>query len=328
MSAYKRGDRWHVRFQVAGQHFSSTLGAAGTRADAIAYEARIRADLLAGKLGKMPSRSVDDALAKWLENEASQLKSYANLLGKVRAVMEHTKGVPLQDIATVAQNIRSAGIKDGLKPATINRRIAIVRRVANLAHDEWGWLRDPIGKRIKLLPGELARDVYLTVSQVEQLAEACEHSGVALAIRLAARTGLRETELLRAESIVDGCIVVRSGTSKNSRPRNVPVPVDMPGLTLPIGITYNTLRRHFEQARHQVGIDHVWWHDLRHTAASWWIASGASLAIVRDLLGHSNVSVTSRYLHLMTGDLKRASDNLASITRPICTDTAHDDASE
>lgn len=327
MSAYKRGDRWHVRFQVNGQHFSATLGATGTRADAIAYEARIRAALLAGKLGKIPERSVDDALAKWLEEEASQLKSYENLLGKVRAVMTHTAGVPLQDIATVAQNVRAAGIKSGLKPGTINRRIAILRRVANLAHDEWEWLRDPIGKKIKELPGERARDVYLTVAQVDQLAAACQHPGVALAIRLSARTGLRETELLRADTVTDGCIVVRSGTTKNSKPRNVPVPIDMPGLSLPIGITYNVLRRHFERARKAVGLDHVWWHDLRHTAASWWIASGASLAIVRDLLGHSNISVTSRYMHLMTGDLQRASDNLASITRP-CTESAQDDVSD
>jgi len=256
--------------------------------------------------------NVDDALAKWVEEYAIHLKSYANLLGKVRAVMDHTKGFPLSEISTVAQNLRAAGIKEGLKPATINRRLAILRRVANLAHDDWGWLSDRIGKRIKLLPGEKARDVYLTVSQVENLASACKHPGVAMAIRLAARTGLRETELLRADTIAEGCIIVRSGTTKNSRPRNVPVPVDMPGLSLPIGITYNLLRRHFERARKEVGLDHVWWHDLRHTAASWWIASGASLAIVRDLLGHSNISVTSRYLHLMTGDLQRASDNLST----------------
>ena len=109
MSAYKRGDRWHVRFTVGGQPFSASLGATGTRADAVAYEAKIRAGLLAGTLGKTPERTIDDALAKWLEGEASQLKSYENLLGKVRAVMAHTSGIPLEQIADVAQSIRAAG---------------------------------------------------------------------------------------------------------------------------------------------------------------------------------------------------------------------------
>lgn len=200
--------------------------------------------------------------------------------------------------------------------------------MANLAHDEWGWLRDPIGKRIKMLPGERARDVFLSPAEVERLATACTHPGVALAIRLAARTGMREAEILRAAVITDGCIVITVGTTKNSKPRRVPVPVDMPDLVLPIGITYNTLRTYFERARRDIGMPGLWFHDLRHTAASWWIASGASLAVVRDLLGHSNISVTSRYLHLMTGDLKRASDNLGSITGGSCTKNAQNGASD
>lgn len=327
MAAYKRGKRWHVRFTVDGQEFSASLGAAGTHADAIAYEAKIRAELLAGKLGKTPARTIDDALSKWLEGDAGQLKSYGNLLGKVRALMPHTAGVALDQIAEVAQVVRSAGIKSGLKPATINRRLAILRRVANLAHDEWGWLREPIGKRIKLLPGERARELFLSPGEVEQLATACGHPGVALAIRLAARTGMRESEIIRADKIVDGCIVIEGGTAKNSRPRRVPVPVDMPDLVLPIGITYNTLRTYFERARSAVGRPDLWFHDLRHTAASWWIASGASLAVVRDLLGHSHIGVTSRYLHLLTGDLKRASENLSVITGD-CTKSAQKDASD
>jgi len=104
--------------------------------------------------------------------------------------------------------------------------------------------------------------------------------------------------------------------------------VDMPDLALPIGITYNTLRTYFERARRDIGMPGLWFHDLRHTAASWWIASGASLAVVRDLLGHSNISVTSRYLHLMTGDLKRASDNLGAITGGSCTKNAQNGASD
>lgn len=38
-------------------------------------------------------------------------------------------------------------------------------------------------------------------------------------------------------------------------------------------------------------------HDLRHTAISWWLADGMPLATVRDRAGHSNIAVTSRYVH-------------------------------
>ena len=56
---------------------------------------------------------------------------------------------------------------------------------------------------------------------------------------------------------------------------------------------------------------HVRFHDLRHTAASWWAQAGANLTVLRDLLGHSTLAMTSRYAHLMTGDPKRAAADVA-----------------
>lgn len=309
MPVRKRGDRWHVRLQIGGQRIERSLGQAATKADALEYEARLRRDLVAGKLGRAPARSVDDALLRWLEGEAAQLKSYDNLLGKVRAIREHTTGRKLVDIVQVAEAIKDEGIKAGLKPGTINRRLAILRRVANLAHDAWGWLDVPVGRRIKLLRGETSRHLYLTPDQVETLAAHCRHDGVAIAIKLAARTGLREGEILRADTVFDGCIVVSE--SKGGRPRLVPVPPDMHDLKLPIGITYATLRTYFDDARDKAGMMHVRFHDLRHTAASWWAQAGANLAIIRDLLGHANLTVTSRYTHLLTSDLKKTSAAVA-----------------
>ena len=251
---------------------------------------------------------MEEALVRWLQGEAATLKSYDNLLSKVRALQEHAAGRRLDAVVSVAEAIKQAGIRDGLAPATINRRLAVLRRIANLAHEQWGWLDVPLGARIKLLRGEKSRHVYLTPDQVEMLASHCRHEGVALAIRLAARTGLREAELLRADTIFDGCIVVNE--SKNGRPRLVPVPIDMPDLALPLGVTYATLRTFFEDARAAAGMPHVRFHDLRHTAASWWAQAGANLAVIRDLLGHANLAVTGRYAHLMTADLKRVSDSM------------------
>jgi len=107
MSAYKRGDRWHVRFTVGGKQFSASLG------------------------------------------------------------------VALEQISDVAQAVRAAGLKAGLKPGTINRRLSVLRRVANLAHDEWGWLREPIGKRIKMLPGEQPPSRSAAAAQIEE-ADTCQ----------------------------------------------------------------------------------------------------------------------------------------------------------
>ena len=58
------------------------------------------------------------------------------------------------------------------------------------------------------------------------------------------------------------------------------------------------LRQNCEQA----GLNRINAHALRHTAASLAIEGGMPLHRVRDLLGHSSVLVTSRYLHVVGED--------------------------
>lgn len=311
MAVYKRGERWHYRFQVDGQPFSGTAGANGGKADAVALEAKLRADILAGRLGKTPEQTVDAALVRWLSGEASRLRSHKALLSQVNAIMDHSAGKPLTHIVAVAEMVKQAGLYAGLAISTINRRLAALRRVAYLAHDQWGWLQDQLGPRIKLLRGEVKRHTYLTPAQVELLADCCDHPVVARAIRLSARTGLRQGELLAADTIHDGFIVIGPEISKTAKPRLVPVPADMSDLTLPIGLSYQTLRTHFERARAKAGMPALHWHDLRHTAASWWAQSGSTLLVLRDLLGHTTTAETSRYSHLMSADLRAGADRMA-----------------
>ena len=40
-------------------------------------------------------------------------------------------------------------------------------------------------------------------------------------------------------------------------------------------------------------------HDLRHAHASWLLAGGADLQMVKDRLGHGSISTTEKYLHTL-----------------------------
>lgn len=302
----KRGDTWHARLQIDGRRIEVSAGAGASRRDALALEARIRSDHIDGKLGRKPQRTIEQALVKWLEGEASRLKSYRNLLGKVSQIEPYCTGVPLARIAEAADQIKADGIKLKLAAATINRRLAILRRVANLAYNEWQWLDQPLGQRIKLLGGERRRDVFLTPAQAQTIISHCQHARVADAMRLACLSGLREGELLRLtpQHLRDGCIVLDSNT-KSGKPRVVPLPPEALTIALPLGITYATLRTWFERARTDAGMPGVRFHDLRHTYASWFLQSGGSLKALSLLLGHSTIAITADiYGHLESEHLR------------------------
>ena len=46
---------------------------------------------------------------------------------------------------------------------------------------------------------------------------------------------------------------------------------------------------------------HVTPHGLRHAHASWLLAGGADLQIVKERLGHSSITTTEKYLHTLPG---------------------------
>src|SRR6267378_5337283 len=156
MPIRKHGRGYEVRVQSAGQRFSKTLG---NRKDAFELERVVRARLVDRVLGRTPQYSLEEALTRWLTGEARLLKSYRDLKNKVREMYPQIQGKPLSAVVDVAEAVKQAGITGGLVPATINRRLAVLRRVANLAYRQWGWLETSLGERIRLLPGERARHV-------------------------------------------------------------------------------------------------------------------------------------------------------------------------
>ena len=69
----------------------------------------------------------------------------------------------------------------------------------------------------------------------------------------------------------------------------------------------------FHQATRAAGIINFRFHDLRHNFASHLAMAGTDILTLRDLLGHSDTRMTSRYSHLTAAHLKRAVDKLPEI---------------
>lgn len=304
MPIYKRKRRWYADVQVGGERVKKSAGQDATKAEAKALEASIRTRLKAHRVGV---HYLDDALLKWLEGDARGLKSYKGILEHASQIEPYVTGKLLTDAPDVADAYKKAQ-HGKLMPATINRRIALLRRVCNIAWREWGWIDIPIGQRIKLLPENNRRTHYLTLDQVDQIAALIKEPGIRDATMVAAYTGLRLGEIMKLmpEHVRSGAVFLPT-TTKSGKPRTVPLPSVVKGVTLPIRATRGMIQLRFREATIAAGVKGTRFHDLRHTYASLLLQEGANLSTVQELLGHSTIAITKDlYGHLERSHLDQA----------------------
>lgn len=184
---------------------------------------------------------------------------------------------------------------------------------------------------------------HLSLAQLRDLADAAGEDG-RLVVMLLGLTGLRFGELVAlrvgrvdlmrrrievAESASEVGGHLTFGTPKTHQRRTVPVPrslVDdlaevMAGkaptelvFTTRVGTPLrlmNWRHRTFDPAVRAVGLDGLTPHELRHTAASLAVASGAGLKAVQRLLGHASAAMTADvYAHLFEDELDGLTDRM------------------
>lgn len=310
MPVTKRPDTGH--YQVTVCHGGGTHRKTSRRwtyADAKAYERQYLAALKDAAAGRKPERLIADALEKWLTDHVPRLSSERKTRNQVRVLLPYVRGRKLADAGEVWSEIKAAEI--GKAPATTNHKGRILRQITRMAWLEWKWIDRPAA--IKLLP-ETPREAFLTTAQVEALALACTSDAAAGYVLLAAYTGIRRGHLLRLthhDVVGDSLRIDRS--SKTRTLQVVPLHPKVQALAeaLPLGIGDRLLQAEWTAARKACGLEHVRWHDLRHTCASWLAQAGVPLTSIKELLGHSTIAVTQRYAHLTESNLRDAVRRMA-----------------
>jgi integrase len=300
MSVWKdKQGRYHVAVQRGGSRVHRICPPAATWRDAKRKEAELLAGFSAVSSGKV---LIADAIQHWLKTEVAHHKAKKSTEGNAYALAEWIKGMDLQHVVSVSEEYKKAH-RGSLTNSTINRRLAVLRRVANLAYRRWGWLHAPLGQKIELLPENPARERFLDRSELARLLRGIPNRSMRKAALVAAFTGLRRGELSRLRPVnVQGDLIYLK-TTKSGKPRTVPVVhhVRFALRRLPFGVHADTLTHSVQRA-----MPGVRFHDLRHTAASLLIQAGVDLYRVGTILGHSDIRTTKRYAHLAVDDLRSA----------------------
>lgn len=305
MSVRAVAGRHVVEFQLRGIRIHRHCPRGITRAEAEALEAKLRHEIFAARdLGVEPEIPLPGAIQTWLDEKVAGSKSERSRQLHAIALARFVIGKNLRDIPAVADAYRQV---KGLKPGTVNRRLSVLKAVAKFAWRK-EWTRENLSARVWLLPENNARHEYLEPAQVRALIAKAPTAAGRAWIALAAYTGLRRSELhgLRPAQVKRGVIYL--GTSKNGEPRIVPVAKPaLPYLKeLPFTRTIDSLDWEWRQARNACGLEHIHFHDLRHTMASFLANTGSDLHTIGRLLGHKAQATTRRYSHLAERTLKRA----------------------
>lgn len=227
---------------------------------------------------------------------------------------------------------RDALLQSGMKPATVNRYVAAMRRA-------WNW-----GRNVRLLdsnsawPGEIMLDEdnlrvrFLDDAELKRLMEAAKAHSVTMhtSIVVAITTGLRVNEQLRLEwrdvNFDGSAITIRD--AKNDTPRSVHMPdaaakalkalrkdsavlgrrvfLDDAGAPL----DYWRHGDEWDLIRSKAKLEDFRWHDLRHCCGSYLAQNGASLLEIAQVLGHKSLQATQRYAHLIPGAKVTGHDKL------------------
>lgn len=214
-------------------------------------------------------------------------------------------------------------IKRLISSAAINRELALLRAIINRARRTRKAKVQDIDWRAHWLREAPPRTRVLSDDEQRRLIEECaEH--IRPAVQFALLTGLRLGNTIGLDwSQVD--FKARTMTFRAKGDRTLVLPITEPVLVILAnqgpqdsgavfrykGDRITSWRTAWNGAKRRAGVKDFRWHDLRHTAASRMVARGADISAVQEVLNHSSIMVTRRYVHHDQDAKRKALESLS-----------------
>jgi integrase len=205
------------------------------------------------------------------------------------------------------------------KTSTVNRYLAALSFAYTIATREWQWCDDNPVHRIMRPPEPQGRVRFLSDDERTRLLEACKMSRnpvLYIVVVIALSTGARKMEILgltwKDVDLQHGAIHLQKTKNKERRilpltsyalelmQQHVKIQCSESLWVFPNKTSTRPcrIREAWENALKRAEIENFKFHDLRHSAASYMLMNGASLAEIGEILGHKSFEMTKRYAHL------------------------------
>lgn len=333
MGVYKKdktGKKWRVVIYLGGGRREDWI-VEGTKADALAFEARKRVELEAGSLPEFrTSPTFEDFCADHYKDHAEvrlKARTWKNRTYTLKVLNKFFHGFKLTEIKRpLVERYQNARIADKIAPSTINDEVKVLRAV--MQHAINGGvpcatldIPDLPVRRSKKITAWSEEQVAALLSSVK---ERSRHIyGLVLFLL---NTGCRKGEALALEwhNVDLRNRLVRIWPNDEWQPKNGEareIPISDP-LLLYFNQTPRTSPRWvfpadtgeryafwpqlaFDRARKAAGLKGGP-HTTRHTYSSHFLKKVPDLYLLARILGHSDITVTKLYAHLLPDHLERA----------------------
>jgi integrase len=225
-------------------------------------------------------------------------------------------------------------LKEGAKPATLNRELSLAKHAFNLALKEWGWCKENPFCKVKMEKENNARDRVLGYDEEERLLSVCK-KWLNDIVKFALHTGARMGEILELDwrdvDFFRKVVIIRQ--SKTGYTKTIPLTATAmdilktkakvrhlhSSLVFPsknrTRISNRNLERAFGNALKKAGINNLHFHDLRHSFASRLAMAGKDLYLIQKLLGHREPRMVQRYAHHCIESLRSGIEVLETLQK-------------
>lgn len=328
MGIYKRGRVWWVDYFDQNRERIQESSRSTNRRDAESLLNIRKSEILRGvfrrpvkiAFGEFGKRYMEHAKINkrsWLRDE-QMLGHLERFFGSERQLTEITSA----DIEGYKMHRRAS-----VSGSTVNREMALLKRMFNLAI-EWDlYLGLNPFRKVKFFR---EYNTGLRVLSPEEEEELLRNAAPYIQdlVRFALNTGLRIGEIfgLLWSSVDWERNILNVFAPKTQKVREVPLNAEARKVlefwrlgkknefvfyNPESGKPFVDLKTGFKLACNKAGITDVTWHTLRHTFASRLVNRGVDIVTVKELLGHSSLSVTMRYAHTNLDSKQAAVEKLA-----------------
>lgn len=329
MSIFKaKNGKWHYQFMLNGERKHGLCIGCRDKKEALEFEGDLKYKLSLQQRGKIPKEyklSFKKATEIYLKyskankitykKDETLVKYMLDYFGKDKKVSE-IKPIDIEKFKTYMTEVKKRS------NATFNRYYSALSKMFNILIENDLILKNPC-KKVKKLKEDNQKTRYLSKKEEKALfKELADH--LKPIVICALQTGLRRSNILnmRWENIDLKLMFIEVLKQENKGHKKIQIPISPKLYQVFMDLVpkengyvfinpetsepYTDIHKGFDKAVERAGIKDFTFHDLRHTVGTRLMMKGMDVRTIQEMMAHSQISTTQRYMHVTPENKKKA----------------------